>query len=102
MTASTLSASTDFAELRRRIRDAGLLAPRPWVFARSVAIVLAALGLCWTAFSLIGVTWWQLAVAAGMGAVFTQFGFLGHDVGHHQVTRSPRLTAVLGMILGNA
>jgi fatty acid desaturase len=95
-------AGQDFAELRKRIRSAGLLRPRPWAFARSLALVVAALALCWTAFATLGVTWWQLAVAGVMGMVFTQVGFLGHDVGHHQVSRSPRLTAVLGLLLGNA
>jgi fatty acid desaturase len=101
LTAAPAPPCQDFAELRAQVRGAGLLRPRPWAFARALALALVALALLWTAFGLAGVTWWQLVIAALMGGVFAQLGFLGHDVGHHQVSRDPRVTAVLGCLLGN-
>ncbi len=48
-----------------------------------------------------GDSWWQLAVAAFLAAVFTQVGFLGHDAGHRQIFGSRRASYVTGILLGN-
>ena len=55
----------------------------------------------WAAFVLVGDSWWQLAVAAFLAVMFTQFGFLGHDAGHRQISGSRRASYVLGILLGN-
>ena len=91
----------DFADLRRLIKDAGLMEPRHGAYARSAACVVLSLIAGWTAFALLGDSWWQLAVAAFLGLVFTQLGFLGHDAGHHQVMRGGRGSAVIGLLVGN-
>jgi fatty acid desaturase len=46
-------------------------------------------------------SWALLALAPVLAVVSTQFGFLGHDVGHRQVTRDPRTSRVLGLLSGN-
>ncbi len=92
---------SDYAELSRRIRGAGLLGRRPGYY---VAAFVATLGLYaggWVAFSLLGDSWYQLVVAAVLGMAFTQVGFLGHDVGHRQVFRSRRVSEVTGVLLAN-
>lgn len=93
--------STDFADLRRVIKEAGLLAPRHGAYLFNATVVVLALAGCWAAFGLLGDSWWQLLVAALLGLVFTQLGFLGHDAGHHQVLRGGRGSAAIGLLAGN-
>ena len=38
--------------------------------------------------SLVGDSWWQLAVAAALAVVLTQLAFLGHDSAHRQIFTS--------------
>jgi fatty acid desaturase len=90
-----------FAELSRQIRQAGLLERRPGYYVWKIAVTGAALAAGWAAFVLVGDSWWQLAGAVWLAAVFTQVGFLGHDAGHRQITGSRRAGYVLGVLLGN-
>src|SRR5260221_12927065 len=55
----------------------------------------------WTAFVVMGDSWWQLAVAAFLAVAFTQIGFLGHDVGHRQVFSTRRASYMAGVLLGS-
>jgi fatty acid desaturase len=92
---------SDYAQLSRRIRQAGLMERRPWWYAWRIAVTVILLGVGWAAFVVVGSSWWQLAVAVFLAAVFTQVGFLGHDAGHQQISRSRRVSQVLGLLLGN-
>jgi len=86
-----------FQELSTVVRSAGLLAPRPSYYAWKITGNLVLSAACWTAFFVLGDSWWQLLVAVALGFSFVQSGFLGHDVGHHQVT-SGRPRYVLGLL----
>ncbi|WP_217999148.1 fatty acid desaturase family protein [Nocardiopsis trehalosi] len=55
----------------------------------------------WTAFALIGDSWWQLAVAVFLAAVFGQVGLAAHDLAHRQVFRTRRPSEAVGRVLGN-
>jgi fatty acid desaturase len=92
---------SDYAELSRQIKQAGLLERRPRYYAWKIAINSALLLAGWAAFVLVGDSWWQLAVAVYLAVMFTQVGFLGHDAGHRQVFRSRRANYVLGILHGN-
>jgi fatty acid desaturase len=92
---------SDYAELSRQVRAAGLLDRRIGYYAWKVSLTAVALVLGWAAFAVIGNSWWQLAVAAFLAVVFAQFGFLGHDAGHGQVFSTRRSNAILGMACGN-
>jgi fatty acid desaturase len=92
---------TDYARLSRLVRHAGLLEPRPRHYAWRITITVMMLLGGWAAFLLVGDSWWQLAVAAYLAVIFTQLGFLGHDAGHRQITRSRRVSYILGILLGN-
>ena len=94
----TLSPTGDYAELRARVEEAGLLDPRPDYYAARIALNLALTATCWTAFALLGDSWWQLLVAVALGLTFVWSGFLGHDVGHRQASRARRTTYVLGLL----
>ena len=102
MTAPTRTrAGSDFAALSRTIRDRGLLARRRRNYALRVTVTMAAFAGAWVAFVRIGDSWTQLLVAAGLGFLFTQIAFLGHDAGHQQIARTRRTNDVLGLITGD-
>ena len=92
---------SDYAELSRQVKQAGLLERRRWSYAWRIAIAVALLAAGWAAFAAVGDSWWQLAVAAFLGVMFTQIGFLGHDAGHRQISGSRRASRILGVLLGN-
>lgn len=92
---------SDYAQLSREVKEAGLLAPRPASYVWKIAVTAALLAVGWAAFVLVGESWWQLAVAVFLAAVFTQVGFLGHDAGHRQIFRTRRASYILGILLGD-
>ncbi len=92
---------SEYAELSREIKRAGLLDRRPRYYIWKITVTAALLAAGWAAFVLIGNSWWQLAVATFLAVVFTQIGFLGHDAGHRQIFGSRRANYVLGILLGN-
>jgi fatty acid desaturase len=95
------TAGSDFAELSRRINAAGLLQRRPAYYVLRLGVVAAALVAGWTAFFLIGSSWWTLAVAAFLAVVFGQVALVAHDLAHRQVFRTNRPSARAGVIAGN-
>jgi fatty acid desaturase len=92
---------SEYAQLSRQIKQAGLLDRRSGYYAWKIAATAAPLAAGWVAFVLVGDSWWQLAVAAFQAVIFTQVGFLGHDAGHRQIFGSRRANYVLGVLLGN-
>ena len=92
---------SDYAALSRQIREAGLLDRRPRYYAWKITLTATALVLGWTAFAVIGDSWWQMAVAVFLAAAFAQVGFITHDAGHSQVFRSRKANIVLGVTCGN-
>ena len=91
----------EYALLSNQIRQAGLLERRPRYYAWQITITAVLLAAGWAGFVLVGDSWWQLAVAAFLGVMFTQAGFLGHDAGHRQILGSRRGNYVLGVLHGN-
>src|ERR1700727_3157767 len=88
---------SEYAALSRDVRQAGLLDPRLRYYFWKMGLTALALVAGWTAFALIGDSWWQLGVAVYLAVVFGQLGFLGHDAGHHQVFESRRANYVPGV-----
>jgi fatty acid desaturase len=99
--AAALRRGSDYADLMRRIRTAGLLDRRSGYYLTKIAVTGALLAAGWTGFVLLGDSWWQLAVAAFLAFVFTQIGFIGHDAGHRQIFRSKRANHLVGLLHGN-
>ena len=94
-------AANGYGDLAREIRALGLLDRRPWFYA-GVFAVIAVVG----AFVVAGMVMWShswalLALAPVLAVVSTQLGFLGHDLGHLQVTHSSRTSRRLGVVCGN-
>jgi fatty acid desaturase len=96
-----LARGSDYAQLSRQVKDAGLLVRRPRRYVWRIAVTALLLAAGWAAFVAVGDSWWQMAVAAFLAVMFTQFGFLGHDAGHMQISGSRRTSYILGILLGN-
>ncbi|MEE4541270.1 acyl-CoA desaturase [Streptomyces sp. V4-01] len=97
----TACEGSDFAGLARRIAASGLMARRPgyyWVRIGGVAVLYVA---AWTAFALLGSSWWQLLVAGALGVLFSQVALVAHDLAHRQVFRLRRPSETAGRIAGN-
>jgi fatty acid desaturase len=92
---------SDFAELSRRVKQAGLMDRRPRYYTVKIGLTVAMLLAGWAVFLLLGRSWWQLLTAVALGVAFTQVAFLGHDAGHKQIFRTRRASYVLGVLLGN-
>ncbi|MEQ7008289.1 acyl-CoA desaturase [Actinopolymorpha sp. B17G11] len=95
------SRGTDYARLTRRIRQAGLLDRRPGHYVARFTLTLASFAAAGVAFFLLGDSWLQIPVAAGLAVIYTQVAFLAHDVGHQQVFASKRHARIAGLLLGN-
>jgi fatty acid desaturase len=92
---------SDYAELSREVKRTGLLNRRPGYYTAKIGVNLFLLAAGWTAFALIGRSWWQLLVAVFLAVMFTQTAFIGHDAGHHQISSSKRVNDLLGRLHGN-
>jgi fatty acid desaturase len=93
--------ASDYAELSRRIKQAGLLRRRRAYYAAKSAWTAVLLAAGWTALLLLGDSWWQLVTAVYLAFAFTQIAFLGHDAGHRQICGTRRATRLLGLVLGD-
>jgi fatty acid desaturase len=90
-----------YTQLSRQVRQAGLLERRRGWYVARIGLNLALLAAGWVAFFLIGSSWWQLGVAAGLAVVWTQIAFVGHDAGHRQLFRSRRANDLVGLLHAN-
>ncbi|MGW1171043.1 fatty acid desaturase family protein [Streptomyces sp. NPDC001153] len=95
-------AGSDYSRLSRRISDAGLMERCPLYYTLRFGAVVLALAACCTAFAVLGDSWLQLIVAAGLAAVFGQLGLAAHDLAHKQVFSRRRPTEIGGLIAANA
>jgi fatty acid desaturase len=92
---------SDYAGLARQIRQAQLLDRRRGGYAARITLTALALVATWTAFVLVGNSWWQPLTAVALGVAFTQIGFLGHDGGHQQVTVKRAGNDAVALVAGN-
>jgi fatty acid desaturase len=92
------SRGSDYAALSREVKQSGLLERRPGYYTVKVGANLLLLAAGWTAFALIGQSWWQLLTAAFLAVMFTQTGFIGHDAGHQQIAASKRVNDLVGRL----
>ncbi|WP_106540042.1 fatty acid desaturase family protein [Haloactinopolyspora alba] len=92
---------SDYSDLSKRIRAAGLLGRRRIFYAVRAVTLASLLGACVAAFLALGDTWWQLAVAAAFGLLLTQVAYLGHDAAHRQIFASGKRNELTALLLGN-
>lgn len=77
-----------YTELSHKVREAGLLRRRYGYYWTRIITTVAVFAGIWVAFAFVGNSWFQLLLAAALGLVLTQFGFLGHDSAHRQIFKS--------------
>jgi fatty acid desaturase len=94
-------AAPDFHTLTTQVRAAGLLDRRLGRYSVMIVLTLGAFAVAWTAFFVLGASWATLGIAALLGILSTQLGFLGHDAGHRQIFASRRANRLLGLVIGN-
>jgi fatty acid desaturase len=91
-----------FAALLKTVREAGLLKRRTGFYMLVLTALALALGGLATGFVLLGDSWFQLLIAAGLGIVLTQVAFVAHEASHRQVFESGPANDRLGRILADA
>ncbi len=87
---------SDFAELSRWVKHAGLLQRRPGYYAVRIAINVLLLAAGTVTFVLLGDSWWQVCTAVFFAIMFTQCAFIGHEAGHRQILASRRGNDLVG------
>ncbi len=91
----------EYAELKRLLQERGLMERQPAYYATKMALALGMLAIGLTVLIVVTNPWLQLLNAVFMGFVYTQIGFLGHDVGHRQTLKTNGQNMLVGMICGN-
>ncbi len=77
-----------FKELTAKIQAAGLLERRYGFYWSMMGGAALALGGIVAGAVLLGESWYLLLLAAALGVVLSQLGFLGHEAAHRQIFRS--------------
>jgi fatty acid desaturase len=88
----------DYAVLKRRIQDAGLLVKRPAYYALSITTNVVLWTLCLVLVFTVGTIWGQALAAVGLAIMSVQLGFQLHDSGHRQMFNSAGKNAFVGLI----
>jgi fatty acid desaturase len=88
----------DYAILKRRIQDAGLLNKRPSYYALSITTNLVLFFGCLIVLFSVHAIWAQALTAVALGIVSGQLGFQLHDSGHRQMFVAPWKNALVGLI----
>jgi fatty acid desaturase len=91
------SRADHYPELRRIIKEQGLLDKQPAYYYYKILSTLGLLSLSITFLVIFDNFWFQLANAAFLAFVFGQIGYLGHDAGHRGVFRSIRGNEIIGI-----
>ncbi len=79
-----------YSDLLKGVKKAGLLERRVGFYVTLFASLVLLMAATWVMFALLGDTWYQLIIAAGLGILCTQLSFLAHEAGHRQIFASRR------------
>jgi fatty acid desaturase len=101
MTGPDTTGTSDYAIVKRRIRDAGLLEKQPWFYGRSISMNLLLLAVSLAIFVLFRNPWVQVADALALAIISGQLGFQLHDSGHRQMFAGRWKNATVGLLTGN-
>ena len=93
------SPPSDYAELRRIVREQGLLEKQPLYYIGKFLLVLALLAGGLTFLVLVDNLWLRLVDAAFLAFVSGQLGLLGHSAGHYQMFRSRWKDDLMGLFV---
>jgi fatty acid desaturase len=92
------SLQTDYAVLKRRVQEAGLLDKVPGYYFLSITTnMVLFIGSLVLVFS-VGPVWAKALAAVGLGLASGQLGYQLHDSGHRQMFAAPWKNALVGLI----
>lgn len=89
-----------FLALSAKVHDAGLMQRRYGFYWTRILFWTLCTVATLTAVALLGDSWWQLALAALLGVVMSQLGFLSHEAAHQEIFRSRRWNEWTARVLG--
>src|ERR687898_3672321 len=92
---------SEYTQLSRQLKQAGLLDRRRGWYGVRIGLNLVLLAAGGVVLVLLGESWWQLLTAAYLAVVATQLAFVGHDAGHRQIFRSRRANDLAGLVHAN-
>jgi fatty acid desaturase len=92
---------SEFRPLSDRIRALGLLRPRKAWYVRYAVLLFAGIAATTVGLVLLAGSPWVIALAPVAAVLWVQVSYLGHDIGHHQVTQDKRWMRAFGLSLGN-
>jgi fatty acid desaturase len=92
----------DYAVLKRRIQEAGLMEKRPVFYAFSITTNLVLFFGCLTVLFIVKPLWAQALTAVFLGIISGQLGFQLHDSGHRQMFVSNWKNALVGLLTADA
>jgi fatty acid desaturase len=96
------SGTNPYADLKRIVKQNGLLDRQPAYYAAKTAFTLCLLAAGLALLPILGGSWLQLANAVYLAFVFVQISFLAHDFGHRQFSFStPWKNDWATLVLGN-
>src|SRR5215208_3329442 len=94
--------NNQYAQLKRLIKQNGLLDRQPAYYTGKTVFTLGLLAVSMALLFVLGDTWSQLLNAAYLAFVFVQISLLSHDFGHRQFTfHSSRKNDWLTLLFGN-
>jgi fatty acid desaturase len=79
----------------------GLLDRTPGYYWVKITLTVLVFFAGWALFVIVGNSWAALAVAALLGLMFAQLGFIAHDAGHNQIFGTRRRNRLAGLTAGN-
>ncbi len=98
------SSTSIYGQLKRQIRERGLLERQPAYYSTKIIATAAMLLTSWLFLLFVHSSeqiLLQLCAIVYLAFVTTQLALLGHDSGHRQVFRAPWKNTILGLITGN-
>ena len=84
------SPEKDYADLRRLVRDQGLLDKQPFYYTLKITLTLGMLAAVFAVLFFADTLWLQLLSAVFLAFVMGQIALIGHDFGHRQAFSSAR------------
>jgi fatty acid desaturase len=91
----------EYRELLAQVKAAGLLERRRGFYLALSGILVAALAAVVTGMVTVGASAWQLLLAAALGIVTAQLGFVAHEAAHREIFESGRANDAAGLIVGD-
>jgi fatty acid desaturase len=90
---------SQFHELTQKVTSAGLMRRRYGFYWTAFSTAALALAAVWTGVVLLDDSWLQLILAAALGVILAQLGFLGHEANHRQIFKSARWNEWTGRVV---